>query len=513
MRMRWIIYVFVVGLANIYFSPRSTAQCVEGNCTNGEGIYIYPSGAKFVGNFLNHLAHGFGILYFANGDIYEGMWNQHIRQGKGKLISKDNYTYTGEFENNKFHGTGKIEFSNTDNYTGNFVDGVFHGSGIYVASSGQRFEGSWINGNPDSQSDQWQKLQQSKLIDHEESPPRKNCNLNYCHNEQGLFTYQDGTIYAGDFMQGSPEGNGRVEYINGDVYEGGWRNHAPEGMGIVNYQSGRSYGAIWQNGIPIEEIRAENELREELVAIDESEETKIWAVIIGVSRYNHMPSLKYTDDDAFHLYAFLKSPQGGALPDDQIALLIDEQGNREGIIENIQKTLLRADTNDVVLLYFSGHGLPGRIIPNDFDGFYNAVEYREITSLLDKSRARHKILIADACHSGSLIASKSPLSRQLQDFYNELAAARDGVAMITSSKGEEVSMESTGLRHGIFSHFLIEGLGGAADLNRDQVITISELYKYISNAVSVYTQGAQNPMISGNYDANMPIGFVRMTPG
>ena len=512
MRVQWIKFVFLLGIANIFFSYPVKAQCVEGNCSDGEGVYVYPSGAKFVGNFLNHLAHGFGILYFANGDIYEGMWNQHIREGNGKLIANGKFTYTGEFSENNFHGRGIIKYQNSDEYAGYFKNGKFNGEGVYITSDGERFEGKWSDGVPQNKLNKWNQINSISNLDESGMSTAKNCNLNYCHDEIGQFTYRDGTIYSGYFIEGSPQGLGRVQYVNGDIYEGGWKNHAPDGEGVVNYQSGRSYGAIWRNGIPVKELSAKNDFKNEVVALENSAETRIWAVIIGVSRYHHMPSLKYTDDDAFHLYAFLKSPEGGAIPENQISLLIDEQANREEIVRRIQRTFLKADSNDMVMLYFSGHGLPGRIIPNDFDGYYNAVDYKEIKQILDKSQARHKLIIADACHSGSLIASKTPLTDQINGFYNQLSIAKNGIAMITSSKGEEVSMESTGLRHGIFSHFLIEGIGGAADTNADQIITITELFNYIDHHVTTYTNREQNPMISGSYDPNMPIGFVRHQP-
>ena len=38
------------------------------------------------------------------------------------------------------------------------------------------------------------------------------------------------------------------------------------------------------------------------------EDVKIYAMIVGVARYDHMPTLKYTDDDAYKIYAFLQKP-------------------------------------------------------------------------------------------------------------------------------------------------------------------------------------------------------------
>src|SRR5690606_22346811 len=45
-------------------------------------------------------------------------------------------------------------------------------------------------------------------------------------------------------------------------------------------------------------------------------DVNIYAVIVGVSRYENFETLKYSDDDAYRIYAFLKSPEGGAVPDE-----------------------------------------------------------------------------------------------------------------------------------------------------------------------------------------------------
>jgi len=503
--LQFILFAFIIN------TPLH-AQCVVGDCSDGNGTYLYPSGAKYIGSFQNHKAHGVGKLLFINGDIYDGEWNMHVRQGRGRLISKNNFEYVGDFSANQFHGKGKITFNNNDIYDGAFVKGVFHGAGTYISSNGDRVTGEWVEGEPvnrkvDVAATSNVNTSSSALT--KSSEHLKNCNEHKCHEESGRYIYRDGTIFTGAFVNGEPEGEGVVEYVNGDVYRGGWKKHAPNGVGVVQYANGRTYGAHWDNGKPINELQADHPMVKEMVDVDKDDETKIWAVIIGVSRYNHMPTLRYTDDDAFHLYAFLKSPEGGALPDDQISLLIDEQANRRDIIRELQKTFYRADENDVVMLYYSGHGLQGRMIPSDFDGYNNAVKYDELKNIVKQSRAKHKIVITDACHSGSLLASRSPLNFQLNGFYQQLSEADDGIAFITSSKGEEVSMESSGLRHGIFSHFLIQGLQGQADKNADLNVTISELYEYVQAEVQDYTKMAQNPLIFGQYDPDMPIAFVR----
>jgi hypothetical protein len=495
-----VLVCFLIGMAQISYQHALQAQCVSGDCINGKGVYQYKSGAKYAGRFYNRLANGFGVLRFTNGDIYEGEWKDHKRNGKGKLVAKGKYTYKGQFRENHFHGHGSLTFENGESLAGLFYQGKYVKDGAEVdpfsSNTGSFVEKPQPNETPDGSEGR-----KPLLADY------KDCNSNRCHNENGRFVYRDGSVYAGEFINGQPEGRGELYYANGDYYKGGWKNHAPDGEGYVNYTSGRSFGAIWDNGKPVRELTADHPLIVETVKVDKDDAVKIWAVIIGVSRYDHMPSLKYTDDDAFHLYAFLKSPAGGALPDEQIDLLIDEQANRKNIVSSMQQTLYRADENDVILLYYSGHGLEGNLIPQDYDGYNNTVGYDEIKQIIAQSKAMHKLVVTDACHSGTLLAARSKIDSKLRNYYTNLSNTAGGVAFLTSSRGEEVSMESSGLRHGIFSHYFIEGLKGAADSNTDGIISISELYRYVKREVGIYTNYDQNPMISGNYDPDMPVGM------
>ena len=104
----------------------------------------------------------------------------------------------------------------------------------------------------------------------------------------------------------------------------------------------------------------------------------------------------------------------------------------------------------------------------------------------------------------------SPTDAQLVDlYYSNLAKSDAGTALILSSKSEEISLESSGLRQGVFSHFLIRGLEGEADQNYDKVIDVSELYEFIFANVKSYTADRQTPVIKGRFDKRMTVSVVR----
>ena len=238
---------------------------------------------------------------------------------------------------------------------------------------------------------------------------------------------------------------------------------------------------------------------------------KIWAVVVGAAQYTFMPTLRYTDDDAYLFYAFLKSPQGGALEDDQIQLLVDEDATRLNITEAINRVFQKADENDVILFYFSGHGVQGAFLPIDFDGISNKLSHVELKQLINKSPAKHKLIVADACHSGGLFSSfgNEPTKIDLTSYYSAFENTNGGTALFMSSKAEEFSWEDQGLRSGIFSHFLIQGLKGGADYDKSKIVTISELFQYVSSKVKSETDNAQSPIIRGAFDQRMPVAFVR----
>jgi hypothetical protein len=246
---------------------------------------------------------------------------------------------------------------------------------------------------------------------------------------------------------------------------------------------------------------------------------KIWAVVVGVASYNHISSLNYTDDDAYKVYAFFKSPEGGALPDEQISILIDEDATRQNIVNTLIDTYSNATEDDVIIFFFSGHGDDGAFISHEYDGtiedengnYKGFLLHKELVDVFNNCPARFKYIIADACHSGSLVnkGAKSLATDAMDNYYQAFNQSTGGLVIMLSSMGDEVSTETAGLRQGIFSYNLIQGMKGNADYNKDKIVSVVELFDYVQKNVKEYTNNRQNPVISGDYDVNMPITVVR----
>ena len=494
------------------------ADCLRGNCKTGNGTVRLQNGAKYSGEFKSGKPHGKGIMYYTNGNKYLGTWRNGNRHGKGKLVIKNQGEYIGAFKNGLVEGYGEFSYNNGDNYKGYFSNGKYHGSGTYTYTNGKIITGSWHENELINTSETtYLTIASGQSTDNQITASStnfnsklKDCNRVYCHNCSGNLVYTNGNRYTGEFRNGKPNGAGKVTQADGTVIHGVWRNNKL----IKKNRTERPTTVVTKppkrNATNQSRPSSTYKPQSSFPSPAYSKDVKIWAVIVGVASYNSMPSLRYTDDDAYKIYAFLKSPEGGALPDEQINVLIDDAATKKGILESMEELFAKADKNDMVMLYFSGHGLAGSFIPHDFDGSRNRINHSDIEAIFQKSNAKHKVVYADACYSGSYeVGEKSIMGSKMKDFYDKLDKTSSSTAIMMSSRKNEISLEFLGLKQGVFSHFLIKGLGGEADKDRNKIVSMEELFGYVKNGVREYTGYTQTPVIMGHYNQNMPVSMVR----
>ncbi|MCB0640976.1 MAG: caspase family protein, partial [Phaeodactylibacter sp.] len=224
--------------------------------------------------------------------------------------------------------------------------------------------------------------------------------------------------------------------------------------------------------------------------------------------------LRLCDDDARAIYNFLKSDNGGALPDRQIKLLLNSEATTSNIKSQARRIFQQADANDLIIFYFSGHGGP-----NYFVAHNDALGHSDINQILNASSANKKLCIADACYSGTW-DKKSSLHRtgaseksMVDLYYEALSTTGNSMALFMSSQSNETSLEDPLLGHGVFTHYYMKGLSGAADQDGNRVVTIQELYEYVKAQVGDYAwrmhQHNQHPQLKGYFDHSMPVGVVR----
>jgi len=266
-----------------------------------------------------------------------------------------------------------------------------------------------------------------------------------------------------------------------------------------------------------------------------------WAVIVGVSAYRDttIPQLKYAHRDATSFAEFLRSPNGGAFNDDHLLVLLNEQATRKNFMEALTTFLSKTKREDLVMIFFSGHGSAlnreeSYFLMNDTDLrnlAQTAVAMKEIQNAVTRSIPAERVIVfSDACFSGSVntffvgrrstAVEKNLISRYLL----ELGRSKPGLLSITSSAEGELSREGwVYWEHGLFTYFLVAGLGGRitdtegrvmkavpADTNNDGIVTLGEITEYLRSSVSNLTGGKQNPQVSKTaFDKNLPLSVLR----
>ncbi|MCX6033045.1 MAG: caspase family protein [Chloroflexi bacterium] len=264
------------------------------------------------------------------------------------------------------------------------------------------------------------------------------------------------------------------------------------------------------------------------------QEVDLWAIIVGISRYQHEPwNLKYADRDAEELLRLIDSPVGGKYKEKHILTFVNEQATLPKIQGALRSFLQKPGRDDLVLLYFACHGTPD---PNRPGNIYlltydtdpeniaaTALPMREINQPFQDGTllAERVIILADTCHSaaiaGRLGRGVTDRADQVNRSLQSLSKAHGGIALLTSAEKDESSKEGAewGGGHGVFTHFLLEGMGGAADgyppnkRKKNGTVEIGELFEYVRDNVRDKTSNDQHPAIgTESFDRDLPIAWT-----
>ena len=134
-----------------------------------------------------------------------------------------------------------------------------------------------------------------------------------------------------------------------------------------------------------------------------------------------------------------------------------------------------------------------------------ALSRNELFETILKLDPKNVVMFFDTCFSGisrdekTLLASARPI-RILADEQEELP---NNFTIFSASQLDQISSGIKEAKHGIFSYFLMKGLEGDADTNKDRNITNGELLAYMNENVSQKASELgreQNPSLTGDPD-------------
>jgi uncharacterized caspase-like protein len=233
------------------------------------------------------------------------------------------------------------------------------------------------------------------------------------------------------------------------------------------------------------------------------------ALVIGISNYKNIPDLQFAAADAEAFAAFLRSPAGGSVPIDNIRLRVDSAATRTQILDDVTWLQEASHAGDEAIIYFAGHGDVDKT--EEQRGYLLAYDARvgrdyrsegaiKVEDLLDGivdivKRQALVLLITDACRSGTMVTGQVDAPQATA----ALMRAWSGVATLASSGPDQLSQEGSQWGgHGVFTYYLIRGLSGLANSNRDHVVTVEEVARFVEDSVKQATGSNQVPTQFGN---------------
>jgi hypothetical protein len=282
-----------------------------------------------------------------------------------------------------------------------------------------------------------------------------------------------------------------------------------------------------ENQITVRALDLQGLISEKTLRVRYSERRKnIWAVVIGVNRYDKVRPLKYAVNDAKLFYHHLV--EFSQIPPENVTLLLDQDATLTRVRSTLGTHLKnKAGRDDMVIIFFAGHGatekdvmspdgdglekylLPCDADPNDL--YATAMPMGEISRIFSRIQAERLVFIADSCYSGASggrTIEVSGIRATISEAFLDRIAEGKGRVIMTASGANEVSAEYDQLKQGVFTYYLVEGLKGKADTDKDGAVTVDEVYQYVSEAVPRATNQEQHPVKKGTAEGQLILSIA-----
>lgn len=257
-----------------------------------------------------------------------------------------------------------------------------------------------------------------------------------------------------------------------------------------------------------------------------------YALVIGVSnnpKFEVSNRLLFSDQDAYAFKMFILSGKS-AIPfsEPNIKLLVNENATRTKINESIVWLGNRVNPDDVVYIFYSGHGAEDNagwvyLMPYDSDPQLpqdKGIRIDYFFELLKNYLSSDNIVFfIDACYSGSMITggiAKGTTNTFSQDINEALsksfAESSASIMSILSAGSNQRSWEDKNLHSGVYTYFLLKGLNGDAEIEIDKIITAGEIMRYLVDNVDEYVKSHfgnnQTPVRSAKFNSTFPFSVI-----
>lgn len=243
-----------------------------------------------------------------------------------------------------------------------------------------------------------------------------------------------------------------------------------------------------------------------------------WAVVVGIGKFADavIHPLKFTNKDATDFADSLKNPNIGRFKPANVALLTDGQATTRNIKEKLNWLARNAGPDDLVVIYIATHGSAREldtagvnyIITADtelgpkFDQdslFATALPMVDIaTTVANRVRAQRVAIFVDTCYGGAaasgggakLIAPGIASASVSKDTMARMSQGT-GRVILAASTGDQESLESPALQHGLFTYYLLQALQRSHGMD-----PMVKIFDYVRQEVSTKAKQQQTPVMS-----------------
>lgn len=240
-------------------------------------------------------------------------------------------------------------------------------------------------------------------------------------------------------------------------------------------------------------------------------------LFIGVDRHAspRIEELSCAVRDARALFALFADSVG----DEGLVLLENASANRGRILEELEQLATVSD-DDVVVVFFSGHGSKTHELttydadPDDFAA--TALPLELLAEHLTRIPARQVFCALDCCFSGGAGAKvlkfedKARGLLTVEDLLTQMSG--NGRLIFTASSETEQAFENPRLGHGVFTYYLLQALQGDDEVLSDGKIDLFRLISFVTEKVTSFTlRTRQTPTLKGNFTG--AISWPILKPG
>jgi hypothetical protein len=229
-----------------------------------------------------------------------------------------------------------------------------------------------------------------------------------------------------------------------------------------------------------------------------SGEVRRHALVIGAN--NGGPDrvrLRFASSDAQKMAEVLNE-LGGIQRRDTIVLIEPDPARIRAAFADLASSLAseHGSRRQEVVVYYSGHSDEKGLLLGG-----QSLSYSELRKSIGSLDAELRVAILDSCASGAIMRAKGgrPVPAFLVDESMDLA----GQVFLTSSSEDESSQEADRIEASFFTHSLVSGLRGGADVNLDGRVTLNEAYRFAYDETLAQTESSQRGAQHPAYDMQL----------